>query len=133
MTGSRRRSKPAIISTRANTSAILSGANRNAGARSRAFAPHWSKARIAANRSLLTPSHSRKGCRQCIAEYRLSPATEHDLENIWRYTYQQWSMQQADHYIDTLVAAFAQLANSPLIAASCDHIRPDYRRYNVEW
>jgi toxin ParE1/3/4 len=67
-----------------------------------------------------------------MAEYRLSPAAEHDLENIWLYTYRQWSVQQADHYIDTLVAAFAQLADSPLIAASCDHIRPDYRRHNVE-
>src|SRR4051794_36626650 len=127
MTGSRRRSTPAITSTRTNISAILSGVNRNAGARSRAFAPHWSKARIAANRSLLTPSHSRKEYGRYMAEYRLSPAAEHDLENIWLYTYRQWSVQQADHYIDTLVAAFAQLADSPLIAASCDHIRPDYR------
>jgi toxin ParE1/3/4 len=51
-----------------------------------------------------------------MAEYRLSPATEHDLENIWLYTCRQWAMQQADRYIDMLTAAFGGLASSPMIA-----------------
>lgn len=67
-----------------------------------------------------------------MAEYRLSPAAEQDLENIWLYTGRQWSLQQADRYIDMLSAAFAELASSPMIASPCDHIRPGYRRHNVE-
>jgi toxin ParE1/3/4 len=67
-----------------------------------------------------------------MAEYRLSPAAEHDLENIWLYTCRQWSVQQADRYIDMLTAAFGELACSPMIASACDHIRPGYRRHNVE-
>jgi toxin ParE1/3/4 len=35
-----------------------------------------------------------------MAEYRLSSAAEHDLEHIGLYTCRQWSMQQADRYID---------------------------------
>jgi toxin ParE1/3/4 len=66
-----------------------------------------------------------------MAEYRLSPAAEHDLEDIWRYTCRQWSVQQADRYIDMLTAAFGELAGSPMIASACD-IRPGYRRHNVE-
>jgi toxin ParE1/3/4 len=67
-----------------------------------------------------------------MAEYRLSPAAEHDLEDIWRYTRRQWSLRQADCYIDMLSAAFAELAGSPMVASACDHIRPGYRRYHVE-
>jgi toxin ParE1/3/4 len=67
-----------------------------------------------------------------MAEYRLSPAAEHDLENIWRYTRRQWSLQQADRYIDMLRAAFAELADAPMVASACDHIRPGYRRFQVE-
>ena len=66
-----------------------------------------------------------------MAEYRLSPAAEHDLENIWhRYTCRQWSVGQAEHYIDMLSAAFGELASSPMIASACDHIRPGYHRHN---
>lgn len=74
-------------------------------------------------------------CRECwprMAEYRLAPAAEHDLENIWVYTRRQWGAEQANRYADTLTAAFAELAQSPNIAPACDHVRPGYRRRRVE-
>ncbi len=67
-----------------------------------------------------------------MAEYRLTPAAERDLENIWLYTLQQWSIEQADRYVGILVDAFAELAQSPNSAPSCDHIRQGYRRRSVE-
>lgn len=66
-----------------------------------------------------------------MAEYRLTPAAEGDLEAIWTYTSQQWSAEQADRYIDTLAAAFAELAQSPKSAPACDQIRPGYRRRSI--
>ncbi|WP_209714988.1 type II toxin-antitoxin system RelE/ParE family toxin [Duganella sp. 1411] len=39
-----------------------------------------------------------------MAEYRLTPAAERDLESIWIYTSQRWSIDQADRYIDMLTA-----------------------------
>jgi toxin ParE1/3/4 len=66
-----------------------------------------------------------------MVEYRLSPAAEYELEDIWLYTYHQWSEEQANHYIDMLTAAFVELAGAPMIATACDHIRPGYRRYHV--
>ena len=48
-----------------------------------------------------------------MAEYRLSPAAERDLELIWSYTVRQWGVEQADRYLDFLVAAFEKLADSP--------------------
>jgi len=41
-------------------------------------------------------------------------------------------VQQADRYIDMLTAGLGELAGSPMIASACDHIRPGYRRHNVE-
>ena len=67
-----------------------------------------------------------------MAEYRLSPAAERDLENIWIHTRQQWGMEQANRYINNLIAVFADLAQSPRTAPPCDHIRPGYRRRSVE-
>ena len=48
-----------------------------------------------------------------MAEYRLSPAAEYDLELIWTYTVRQWGVEQPDRYLDFLVAAFDKLAESP--------------------
>lgn len=67
-----------------------------------------------------------------MAEYRLPPAAERDLENIWIHTHQQWGMEQANRYIDHLIAVFAGLAQSPGTAPACDYIRPGYRRRSVE-
>ena len=67
-----------------------------------------------------------------MAEYRLSPAAERDLEGIWKYTREEWGLEQAERYTDLLTAAFHVLAESPKSAPACDHIRPGYRRRNVE-
>ena len=67
-----------------------------------------------------------------MAEYRLTPAAERDLESIWTYTVQQWGVEQANRYTDFLTAAFAELAQSPISAPTCDYIRPGYRRQSVE-
>lgn len=55
-----------------------------------------------------------------MAEYRLTPAAERDLESIWSYTIQQWGFEQANRYIDLLMAAFAELAESPNSAPTCE-------------
>jgi hypothetical protein len=33
-----------------------------------------------------------------MAEYRLSPAAERDLEGIWKYTREEWGLEQAERY-----------------------------------
>lgn len=67
-----------------------------------------------------------------MAEFRLTPAAERDLETIWTYTFKKWGVVQADRYIDILTQAFAELAQSPNTAPACDHIRPGYRRRSAE-
>jgi len=67
-----------------------------------------------------------------MAEYRLSPAAEQDLEQIWVYTFQHWGLEQANRYIDYLTEAFSELAQFPNSAPTCDHIKQGYRRRIVE-
>ena len=43
-----------------------------------------------------------------MAEYRLTPAAEHDLENIWTNTVQHWGTNQAERYIDLPTNAFEE-------------------------
>jgi toxin ParE1/3/4 len=66
-----------------------------------------------------------------MAEYRLSPAAERDLEQIWEYTYREWGLGLAEQYTDVLTTACQTLAETPNSAPACDHIRRGYRRRSV--
>jgi toxin ParE1/3/4 len=57
--------------------------------------------------------------------YALSPFAEIDLEEIWFYTFQNWSLAQADSYLRDLVAAFEGLASGTKRGREVD-VRPDY-------
>lgn len=43
--------------------------------------------------------------------YRLSPLAESDLEEIWLYTFRQWSLEQADDYHKGIMKAVEGLAS----------------------
>ena len=60
--------------------------------------------------------------------YRLSPLAEVDLEAIWRYTVEHWSVEQADTYVLDLVATFEALAAGTKRGRSTD-VRPGYKKY----
>jgi toxin ParE1/3/4 len=66
-----------------------------------------------------------------MAEVKLTPAAERDLENIWRYTADRWSVEQAETYLDSLLDAMEELADNPSRGRSAEDIRPDYRRQNI--
>lgn len=57
--------------------------------------------------------------------YALSPLAEIDLEEIWGYTFQNWSLGQADSYHRDLVATFEGLASGTKRGREVD-VRPDY-------
>lgn len=58
---------------------------------------------------------------------RLTPRAELDLEAIWQYGAAEWSPDQADHYIDGLVAIFDLLCAMPLIAREHMDFTPPVR------
>jgi toxin ParE1/3/4 len=66
-----------------------------------------------------------------MAEYRLSPRAQRDLEIIFDYTAGQWGVAQALRYLEIIETACADLAEAPHRAQACDTIRPGYRRRGV--
>lgn len=60
--------------------------------------------------------------------YRLTPQAEADLENIWLYTLDRWSIAQADSYHRDLVATFAALASGER-RGRIAHVRPGYLKH----
>jgi toxin ParE1/3/4 len=60
-------------------------------------------------------------------QYRLSPQALDDLEEVWRYTAEQWSIAQAERYVDELVQTFSHIAAMPLLARERKEITPPVR------
>jgi toxin ParE1/3/4 len=48
-----------------------------------------------------------------MSEYVLTEKAVEDLSNIWNYTYERWSEQQADRYYRILLDAFSDIADNP--------------------
>jgi len=60
--------------------------------------------------------------------YLLSPLAEADLENIWLYTFKNWSLEQADSYINDIVTVFEGLTSGDIVGRPVD-IRDGYFKY----
>ena len=62
--------------------------------------------------------------------YRLSPLAVADLEDIWLYTFERWSLDQADRYQHDLIAAIEALASGMKVGRRTD-VREGYFKYAV--
>jgi toxin ParE1/3/4 len=62
-----------------------------------------------------------------LTTYRLTPVAQNDLEDIWIYIAQQWSMAQADRYTDILEDTFERLLFMPEIARERSEFQPPVR------
>jgi len=47
--------------------------------------------------------------------YRLSARAEADLADIWFYSAEQWSAEQADRYVEALVSRLEWLCHNPAL------------------
>lgn len=59
--------------------------------------------------------------------YALAPKAEADLETIWRYTAQTWSIKQADTYVRELTGTFSLIASMPEMARERREFNPPVR------
>jgi len=62
-----------------------------------------------------------------LTSYRLTPAAQNDLEDIWLYTSQRWSAAQADHYTDILEDTLERLLFMPEMARERPEFDPPVR------
>ncbi|MGC1511282.1 type II toxin-antitoxin system RelE/ParE family toxin [Ketobacter sp.] len=58
------------------------------------------------------------------ANFRIKPRAKADLRNIWHYTLERWSEEQADSYIRALFSRFEWLASRP----NAGRHRPDIEK-----
>lgn len=58
---------------------------------------------------------------------RITPRTQQDLEEIWRYSADIWSPDQADAYIDNLIQTIDTLAAMPSLALEKSEFTPPVR------
>ncbi|HEX3653687.1 MAG TPA: type II toxin-antitoxin system RelE/ParE family toxin [Rhizomicrobium sp.] len=63
------------------------------------------------------------------ARYRLSPAAQSDLDEIWDYSAEHWGADQEDGYIRDLAGAIERIASGKRRGHSCDEIRLGYFKY----
>lgn len=66
-----------------------------------------------------------------MKRYRLTPAAQEDLSEIWDFTEERWDASQAETYIAGIRAAIERIAGDPVCGLDCEEIRPGYRRLAV--
>lgn len=54
-----------------------------------------------------------------------------DLENIWNYTLETWSLRQADKYYNDIIEAIEFLCTAPKSGKSAEHLRKGYSTFKV--
>jgi toxin ParE1/3/4 len=64
--------------------------------------------------------------------YRVSVKAAEDIENIWLYTFENWSLEQADRYVNLILDEIEYLASNPGSGKDVDHIRKSYRCSEVK-
>ena len=55
--------------------------------------------------------------------YKISKLAEIDLENIWLYTFEEWSLEQADYYYDLIMNEIEYISDNPKYEHSLLKIR----------
>lgn len=58
--------------------------------------------------------------------YTVRQSVVAELQAIWLYTFEQWGVDQADHYTRALIDRFSWLANNPHAGKTRDDIKPGY-------
>lgn len=64
--------------------------------------------------------------------YRITNSAYDDLEKIWLYTAENWSLKQADKYINLIMDGIELIAENPAIGRDRRSLRMGYFSFNIE-
>ena len=64
--------------------------------------------------------------------YKLSVEAEKDLQNIWLYTFENWSREQANRYVDLILDEIEYLCVKPNSGTDYNHLRKGYFRLKIK-
>ncbi len=62
--------------------------------------------------------------------HELTQEARQDLSGIWRYSRDNWGREQADKYIDNLIARFIWLGRNRSLWSARDDLRPGLYSYS---
>ena len=65
-------------------------------------------------------------------QYKISEKAFEDIEDIWFYTMETWSIQQADRYYNLVFDEIEYIAENPLSGRDYSHVRKNYRCSKVK-
>jgi toxin ParE1/3/4 len=63
-----------------------------------------------------------------VSLIRLFPKAKLDLSGIWDYTYQEWGLEQAEKYMQTLWQSMQGLIVDPSTSVDIGYVRKGYRK-----
>jgi len=64
--------------------------------------------------------------------YKISKKAIQDIEKIWLYTYENWSLEQADRYYNLILDEIEFIAENFESGKSVDYIKEGYRASMVK-
>ena len=67
-----------------------------------------------------------------MMKYKLSKEALNDLENIWLFTFENWSDKQADRYFNLVIDEIQYLTENPESGKDYSRIRKGYFRAKVK-
>ncbi len=67
-----------------------------------------------------------------MAKYKFTNEAVKDLEEIWSYTKQKWSLEQADRYYYLIIDEIEFISSNSLLGRSLDYIKEGYRSTKVK-
>ncbi|WP_379968716.1 type II toxin-antitoxin system RelE/ParE family toxin [Epilithonimonas sp. UC225_85] len=65
-------------------------------------------------------------------DFKFSQEAKNDLEKIWLYTFENWSLEQADYYFDLIMDEIEYLSGNPKSGKDYNKIRKGYFRSRVK-
>ena len=65
-------------------------------------------------------------------KFRISQEASQDIENIWLYTYENWSIEQADRYFNLITNEIEYLAENPKSGKDYSKVRAGYFRSRIK-
>lgn len=65
-------------------------------------------------------------------KYKISNEAQNDLENIWLYTFETWSIEQANRYYNLIIDEIEYLAENPNSGKDYSQVRKGYLRSKVK-
>lgn len=65
-------------------------------------------------------------------KYKISQKASQDIENIWLYTFENWSIKQADRYYDLIINEIEYIAENPKSGKDYNTVRKGYFRSRIK-